>query len=557
MSDLERFDAVIVGSGFGGSVMTFRLAGAGMKVCLLERGKAYPPGSFPRGPIGLAKNFWDPSKELYGMYDIWSFHRMDAVAASALGGGSLIYASVLLRKDPQWFDEAWRPITRETLDPHYERVENMLRPQRYPRHAPAYRSDRVEAFHEAAKRLGREAQLAPVAVYYANEDANPVPGAPLEDVLPDRYGRPRQTCTLCAECILGCNAGAKNTLDLTYVSAAEAVDAPRTAAAVRTLCEVKGFEPHPSGRGWLVDYVQHDAARACATPYRIAADRLILSAGSLGSTYLLLRMKEKLRRHGVVLSDELGTRVGGNGDMLMLAMNCRTPDGDPRYLEPSFGPTITSYVRLGDELDGDGGSGRGGYIEDAALPDLVNWLLEFGWPPTYGRRLARFGWTWLKSWLRGDTDMSAEVAAILGKCTLSGTSMPLLGMGRDVADGRMSLDKKDERWLALDWKMEGSRGFFNGLMELGKSLVTQMGGDFAANPTSKLGRVMTVHPLGGCPIGRDASQGVVDDWGRVYGAKDLWVADGAVMPGPVGPNPSLTIAALADRFAEGIILGAS
>ncbi|HZH17473.1 MAG TPA: NAD(P)-binding protein, partial [Archangium sp.] len=46
----EHFDAIIVGSGFGGSVMCHRLAEAGLRVCLLERGKVYPPGSFPRSP---------------------------------------------------------------------------------------------------------------------------------------------------------------------------------------------------------------------------------------------------------------------------------------------------------------------------------------------------------------------------------------------------------------------------------------------------------------------------------------------------------------------------
>jgi cholesterol oxidase len=66
-------------------------------------------------------------------------------------------------------------------------------------------------------------------------------------------------------------------------------------------------------------------------------------------------------------------------------------------------------------------------------------------------------------------------------------------------------------------------------------------------------RVITVHPLGGCPMGRDRSEGVVDSWGQSFDYPGLYVADGSVMPGPVGPNPSLTIAAFADRVAEGIL----
>ncbi len=80
-----------------------------------------------------------------------------------------------------------------------------------------------------------------------------------------------------------------------------------------------------------------------------------------------------------------------------------------------------------------------------------------------------------------------------------------------------------------------------------------MGGRYADNPTWFLSRVITVHPLGGCPMGRTAEEGVVDRDGEVFGYPGLHVADGSVMPGAVGANPALTIAALADRFADRIV----
>ena len=101
--DETHFDAVIVGSGFGGSVMAFRLAEAGLRICLLERGKAYPPGSFPRSPYRMWDNFWDPSEGLYGLFHFWTFRHLSTLVASGLGGGSLIYANVLMRKDEKWF----------------------------------------------------------------------------------------------------------------------------------------------------------------------------------------------------------------------------------------------------------------------------------------------------------------------------------------------------------------------------------------------------------------------------------------------------------------------
>ena len=125
------FDVVVVGSGFGGSVMAWRLADAGLDVCLLERGRTYPPGSFPRSPHHMSRNFWDPSEGRHGLFDVWSFSRISAVVSSGLGGGSLIHANVLLRKPESTFvceplpgggSEDW-PVTYAELERHYCAVE--------------------------------------------------------------------------------------------------------------------------------------------------------------------------------------------------------------------------------------------------------------------------------------------------------------------------------------------------------------------------------------------------------------------------------------------------
>jgi cholesterol oxidase len=100
---MSHYDAIIVGSGFGGSVMAYRLAEAGQRVCVLERGRPYPPGSFTRSPRRARESFWDPERGLTGMYHYWSFRGIDALVSAGLGGGSLIYANVLLRKDERWF----------------------------------------------------------------------------------------------------------------------------------------------------------------------------------------------------------------------------------------------------------------------------------------------------------------------------------------------------------------------------------------------------------------------------------------------------------------------
>ncbi|HEX8733907.1 MAG TPA: NAD(P)-binding protein, partial [Pyrinomonadaceae bacterium] len=158
----NEFDAVIIGSGFGGSVMAYRLAEAGLRVCLLERGKAYPPFSFPRAPFKLRNNFWDPSDGLYGLYNVWSFKGSGALVSSGLGGGSLIYANVIIRKDEKWFVqedingggyEDW-VVTRADLETHYDNVDKMMNVQKYPlSHAPYNKTQKTLALREAAEKL--------------------------------------------------------------------------------------------------------------------------------------------------------------------------------------------------------------------------------------------------------------------------------------------------------------------------------------------------------------------------------------------------------------------
>ena len=113
MGEDRAFDAVVVGSGFGGSVMAYRLEQCGQKVRLLERGRPWAPGSFPRTPYEFATAIWDPAHGSHGLLDVWSFRGLGALVSSGLGGGSLIYANVLLRKEDAWFKE--RPGPREPV----------------------------------------------------------------------------------------------------------------------------------------------------------------------------------------------------------------------------------------------------------------------------------------------------------------------------------------------------------------------------------------------------------------------------------------------------------
>ena len=550
------YEAVVVGSGFGGSVTACRLAEGGMSVCVLERGRAWPPGTFPRTPRDLAtKGFWDPSEGRYGIYNVWSFPGFGALVSSGLGGGSLIYANVLIRKDEDTFAEddlpSW-PVTFAELGPHYDRVEEVLGGGPYPIHLEPYaRTAKTHAMKAAAEGLrgrpGRaeaEFLLPNLAVAFGDGDGPPRPGVELPNDPPSVHDdpHPRLTCLLTGECDLGCNYGSKKTLDLNFLGRAK-----HAGATILTCREVRRIAPLEDG--YRITFVDHSERVGTGEPSggaveeTVTARRLVLAAGTLGSTFLLLKCRDDFPQ---LDGAALGTRFSANGDLLTFLLKARTAGSrGPRVLDASYGPVITSAIRVPS-----GGGRRGHYVEDAGYPYLVSWLTELTTLPAIARRFLgdRFDRT-LRRLVGGsvDTDLGAELAEIVGDGLLSSSSMPLLSMGRDFPGGRFT---EDDGRLTTDWDPADSQPYLDELEETLRGIAEALRGEFRDSRIRGLSRQVTVHPLGGCPMGATPRDGVVDAYGQVHGYPGFVIADGAVLPGAVGPNPSLTIAALADRFAE-------
>jgi cholesterol oxidase len=401
----------------------------------------------------------------------------------------------------------------------------------------------------AAERLGLDWALPNLAVTFANPGEAPVPGDPIDDG-GNLHGRRRFTCRLCGECDVGCNSGSKNTLDFNYLT-----QFVRIGGEIRTRSEVRSFARHDGG--FEVTYVSHDPERegaetdTRALPERtVRASRLVLAAGALGTPYLMFRSRDALPE-----LPALGTRFGGNGDLLgFLTRGVRTKGGrrTGTPFDPSVGPVITSRLRYPDAVDGEGAAGRGFYIEDGGYPHFASWLVEVTAVDGRLRRAAEFAVRRVLNRFRREpvSNVSGEVSHLLGECVKSSGALPLLGMGRDMPDGNMTLNG---RYLEIDWTTKTSRAYFDGVKRAMEELADVLGADFTDSPLWYFNRVITVHPLGGCPIGRTPDRGVVDPHGQVFGVPGLSIADGSVMPGSVGPNPALTIAALADRFADRIL----
>lgn len=280
----------------------------------------------------------------------------------------------MLRMDEHWFitdDEEggatrpW-PIGRADLDPFYDRVALMLRPVPYPIEWEAYGdTPKTRAVFTAADEVGLSPFLPDLAVAFGNDGDRPEAGEPIREAQPNLHGKTRSTCRMCGECDIGCNYGSKNTLDYTYLS-----EAQRAGAELWTGCEVTSLAPRPGG-GYSLGYRSHgDGAAMTGT---VTAERVILAAGALGSTNLLLRHRSELP----AMSPALGTRFSGNGDLLTLAVGTsRRADGrtEPLVVEANRGPVITSAVRIPDATEG--GIGRGFYSEDGGFPELAAWIIH-------------------------------------------------------------------------------------------------------------------------------------------------------------------------------------
>ena len=533
----DTFDVVIVGSGFGGSVIAYRLSQK-LDVCLLERGKRWPPGSFPRTPYEFSRALWDPSEGRHGLYDLWSFGDLGALVSSGLGGGSLIYANVILKKPESWFVEAdgaiW-PITYEELEPHYECVRPFLNPVEYPY---ADETPKTRAFNDAAETLGLDLFPPPLAVTFAKSGEKPKPGIPFDEPAENLHNAQRYTCRLVGECDVGCNFGSKNSLDFTYLSKAE---------RLRIHCrhEVKSFEPYNDG--FRIEVADHTNAeegspRTGPPAWRVLfAKRLVLSAGALGTPYLLLRNRSAFPN----LSPRLGTRFSGNGDFLAFAARSPIP------MEPSRGPVITAAVRIPDSREG--GIGPGHYVEDGGYPDFLAWVGYMFAAPRIawaGRRTA-LKLAWGKLIGRPDSNISGDAGELLGSPRLAGGTLPMLGMGRERPQGRMRLRNG---LLDVEWSFPEAAAYFDYVRSTVRDVALELGAEFEDDILWKLSRSITVHPLGGCPMGATAQEGVVSPAnGEVHNYPRLHVTDGSVMPGTVGANPSFTIAAVANRFSDAIL----
>lgn len=524
------WDAIVIGSGFGGAVTACRFAQAGMKVLLLERGRRWTKETYPR----LVEDAWwwnhdapERRSNGNGWIDLRVFPRIAVAQGAGVGGGSLIYANISCDAPVAAFDGGWpEGFTHAAMRPYWQRVAELMNVQTVP---AAQWPARTHLMREAAAAIGAADRFRPLelAVSFAPDlDLKSIdPKDPLRQSQPftNRHGVQQGTCVHCGECDIGCRVHAKNTLDLNYIALAE-----RAGCEVRPDHLVSTITPRPAGSGYRVDFQRLDSG---ASGHEEAA-KVVLAAGSLGSTELLLRCRDQYRTLPS-LSRRLGAGWCSNGDFLTPAFHAGT------RVEPSKGPTITSAI---DFLDGSR-EGKRFWIEDGGFPDLLKvWATRF-----------------LESRQRGAVAklLQSYLRDVLGRSQPFPTVMPWFAQGMDQTDGKMHLRRRfwlfGGHKLRLDWDIDRSKPLIDAIVRTHELLSAATGGKPMVPPTWSLARyLVTPHPLGGCNMGDSADLGVVDRNGEVFGHPGLFVIDGAMVPRAVGVNPSRTIAALAELACEGI-----
>lgn len=548
----DHYDVVVVGTGYGGSIAASRLARAGRRVCVLERGAELQPGEYPDTELEALEELQidaPPGRKgkRTALYDIRLNDDLNVFMGCGLGGTSLVNANVALHPDERVFDEAhWPKELLADLDGRladgYRHAEEMLKPQPYPDSFPALH--KLDALQKSAKELQKSAKE-----LGGNSDGSdgfyrPPINVTFETGV-NHVGVDQRECVLCGDCVSGCNHRAKNTLIMNYLP-----DAQNHGAEIFTRTAVRTVER--SGERWTVHYQALDTGREAfdAPTDFVQADVVILAAGTLGSTEILLRSK----RDGLSTSDQVGTRLSGNGDVLAWAYNADEEingvgfgNRSPRGLEP-VGPCITGIIDLRKvpELE------QGMVIEEGSVPGGIG-----GFMPGL---LASTAGAWGVDTDPGLWDELSERGRVAESLVFGPrhgavrNTQTFLVMTHDGGDGRMKLE--DDR-LRIEWPGVGSKEIFEEVERKLKAASAALGATYLRDAlwTKLLGhKLITVHPLGGCPMGSDAASGAVDHKGRVFASPagtethdGLYVADGSVVPRPLGVNPLFTISALAER----------
>ncbi|MFE9200600.1 FAD-dependent oxidoreductase [Micromonospora sp. NPDC007230] len=520
-----RYDVVVVGSGFGGSVTALRLAEKGYHVGVLEAGRRFADEEFPETSWRVRRFLWAPKLGCYGLQRIDLLRSADrqagggvlVLSGAGVGGGSLVYANTLYEPlDAFYADPQWRDITdwQDELARHYDQAKRMLGATTYP-----VRTGADKAMRAVAERMGvgRSFHATPVGVHL---------GRPGERV-PDPYfggaGPDRTGCRHCGACMTGCRHGAKNTLVKNYLWLAE-----RLGVQVHPLTTVTAVRP-ANGGGYDVHAVR-TGAWVRRRRQVIHADQVVFAAGALGTQRLLHEMRATGALPG--LSPRLGELTRTNSEAI-LGASVAPRQARQRGLDFTEGVAITSSFHPDPQTHiepvryGRGSNAMGllqSLLVDGGPHRVRRWLGSIVRQPRLAARLLS---------VRGWSERTV-IALVMQSVDNSLTTRVRRGwFGRRLVSGP-GHGTPNPTWIPA-----GNQAV--------RLLAEEIDGTPGGAITEPFNIPMTAHILGGAVIGATPERGVIDPYHRVYGHPGLHVVDGAAVSANLGVNPSLTITAQAER----------
>lgn len=509
---MADYDVVVIGSGFGGSVAALRLAEKGYKVCVLEAGARFEDKDFPKTSWRLNKFLFAPRLGLKGIQRIHKLPDVFVLCGAGVGGGSLVYANTLYQPGDEYFqDPQWREITdwKSELAPWYQLAHRMLGVIKNP-----FFSNSDRAMQEVANQMGvgETFTLAPLGIYFGEKEG-------IEH--PDPYfggdGPKRRSCINCGECMTGCRHNAKNTLVKNYLFFAEKlgveIKALTTATEISKVDDLWNIKTRSSS-SWI------------PRTKKITANEVVVAAGTFNTQRLLHRMKSR----GILkLSDALGKLSRTNSESLVGAImpGSEVDFSEGAAITSSFYPNKNTHVepvRYGK------GSNSMGLLQtimtssDQPIVRIKQWLTAAAKQPTLIFKILN-----VRKWSE-----RSVIALVMQNVDSAITTFEKRTLFSRKLSSKNNSDNPNATWIP-----EAN--------EVAIRIAENYGGVAGGNIGNLIGSPFTAHFVGGCVIGKNREEGVIDPYHRVWGYPTLHVLDGSTITANLGVNPSLTITAQAER----------
>lgn len=529
-SELD-YDVLIIGSGFGGSVSALRLAEMGLKVAILEQGRRTTAEDLEQASQSANKLAWAPALKRYGILSQDFYRHMAVVRGIGVGGGSLVYAAVLLKPTERFYtDVIWKHLSQDweaELAPYYQTAEKMLGVNENP-----YQGIQDEWLKRTAKEMNvsETFEAVPQGIYFG--DATQY----LDDPLLDGVGPKRKGCNQCGKCITGCAQGAKNSLDHNYLYLAEKLGVTIIAESKVTHIEQ------------LIEYDSKLEDSSTQTTYRVhrkhpwkkekqkslSAKIVILSAGAIGTTEILFASRDRYKTLPNI-SNQLGEHVRTNSEAVVSIV------AQDENLDVTFGTTISSHFHPDDQT----------HITQNRFPASYEFMKFYMGPLADSENPLKRAFKVLGKWLYQPIRSSIswrkkgwhKKVTVLTVMQQADNQIRFV-YGRSILTGfRKSLKTE----LSVG---ERSPSYIPLANYAAQSFAKVSGGIPQNNMIESIANLsVTAHVLGGAVMADSPMQGVIDLNHQVFGYVNLYVVDGSAIPVNVGVNPSLTITALSERFA--------